>query len=160
MDVVDQFVYLGTTIDKDLNFKKNAECVFKKAMQRMYLLRKLRNFGVSQRILQTVYRSLIESILTFNMSVWYGILGRKELAMLARIVNYANKITGIPQIPLSALYTSTVRKKALKISNDETHPLSIHFKLLPSTRRYRVPKCKKCLLRKSFLPNAVSILNS
>ena len=66
VEVVDDFVYLGTTIDNKISFKDNAKRIFKKANQRLHLLRKLRSFGVSKKILQTIYKSLVQSIFTYN----------------------------------------------------------------------------------------------
>ena len=134
---MDDFVYLGTTIDQRLSFKANAERVFKKANQRLHLLRKLRSFGVANKVLQTVYKSLVQSILTFNISVYYNILNQKDKVMLSRIINTASKIVGIPQAPLSELHRASVFRKASKIINDPSHPLFPSFELLPSGRRFR-----------------------
>ena len=160
VEVVDDFIYLGTTIDKKLSFKANAERVFKKANQRLHLLRKLRSFGVSNKVLQTVYKSLVQSILTFNVSVWYNILNQKDKVMLSRIVNTASKIVGIPQAPLNELHCVSVLRKASKIVNDPSHPLFPSFEVLPSGRRFRAPRWRKVLFKRSFVPSAVSILNS
>ena len=46
--------------------------LYKKAQQRLYLLRKLQSFDVSQHILELVYIGLIENILSFNIVTWYG----------------------------------------------------------------------------------------
>ena len=160
VEVVDEFVYLGTTIDKKLSFKGNAERIFKKANQRLHLLRKLRSFGVSNKVLQTVYKSLVQSILTFNISVWHNILNQKDKVMLSRIINNASKIVGIQQAPLSELYMVSVQRKAGKIVRDPSHPLFPSFELMPSGRRFRAPRWRKVLFKRSFVPSAVSILNS
>ena len=55
VEKVDCFIYLGTSIDSKLTFNDHAENVFKKANQRLSLLRKLRSFDVSQHILVLVY---------------------------------------------------------------------------------------------------------
>lgn len=63
VEVVDDFKYLSTQVDSKLSFKENTDFIFKKCSQRLYLLRKLNNFGMSQNILETVYKSLVESTL-------------------------------------------------------------------------------------------------
>ena len=158
--MVDDFVYLGTTIDKKISFKDNAERIFKKANQRLHLLRKLRSFGVSKKILQTVYKSLVQSILTYNISVWNGILNQKDKVMLSRIINNASKITGIQQASLTELHLVSVRRKANKITKDPSHPLFSSFEAMPSGRRLRAPRWKKVLFKRSFVPTAISVLNS
>merc|ERR1712082_92101 len=67
VEVVDHFKYLGTYIDSKLNLSENTEHIFKTRNQRLHLLRKLNSFGVSKNIMDTVYKNLIEGILTFNM---------------------------------------------------------------------------------------------
>ena len=136
------------------------DCIFKKAMQRMFLLRKLRSFGVSQGILEKVYKSLIQSLLSFNITVWYGNLTVKNKSKLARVVNMAGKITGRPQSHLGEIYKLSVHRKALAITADASHPMYCQFEVLPSGRRYRLPLARKNVFKKSFLPTAVSVLNS
>jgi len=72
VEIVKTFKYLGTMIDCNLNFSDNIILICKKANQRLYLLRKLREFSVSQDVLQRVYTSLIESVIGYNITVWFG----------------------------------------------------------------------------------------
>ncbi|PVD36156.1 hypothetical protein C0Q70_03130 [Pomacea canaliculata] len=134
------FRYLGTVIDGRLSFSAHVNQVYKKAQQRLYLLRRLRSFDVSSGVLETVYRSLVESILSFNIAAWYGHLLVKDKAILARIIHQANKIIGQAQLPLSDLYLHAVRRMAHNIISDLKHPLHTNFQLLPSGRRYKVPR--------------------
>ena len=100
---------------------------------------------------------MIESVLIFNISVWFGTLTLKNRNRLSRIVNTASKIVGAGQLSLTDLYNMAVRRKARAIVADKSHPLSEYFKILPSGRRYKSPIAKKNTFRKSFLPMAVSI---
>ena len=72
VEVVDNFKYLGTFIDSNLNFSDNTDDIFKSCNQRLHLLRKLNSFRVSKHIMETVYKNLIEGIVTFNMAMWHG----------------------------------------------------------------------------------------
>lgn len=54
-----------------LSFKENPEFILKKCSLRLQLLRRLNNFGVNKDVLQTVYKNQVESILSFNMILWY-----------------------------------------------------------------------------------------
>ena len=160
VEQVDSFKYLGTVLDKKLCFSSHVDTVCKKANQRLYLLRKLKCFDVSMPILETVYRSLIESILTFNIIAWYGNLTVKERARLTRVVRQAGKIVGTEQKKLSDLYHTFVKRKAQKIRSDPVHPLFESFQMLPSGRRLRAPLAKRNLYKRSFVRTAISILNS
>lgn len=101
VEMVDDFKYLGTYIDSSLTFKINTDHVFKKCSQHLHLLRKLNSFGVSQSILETVYKSLLENILSFNMIMWYGNLNIKGRNKLQKIVNMASKILATETFELS-----------------------------------------------------------
>jgi hypothetical protein len=159
VEQVQSFKYLGTVVDSKLSFQDNTDSICKKAHQRLFLLRKLRNFGVSSQVLESVYRSLIESILTFNLIVWFGALTVRDKSRLGRVVKTASRIVGTPQKQLCDLYTMTVKKKAQKIMADSSHPLSQHFELLPSGQRLKKPVAKKNAYAKSFVPTAVTVLN-
>ena len=67
VEIVKSFKYLGIVLDERLSFCEHVDYVYKRAQQRLFLLRKLKSFDVSQHILQLVYRSLIESVLSFNV---------------------------------------------------------------------------------------------
>ena len=87
----------------------------------------MRCFDVSRELLQTVYKSLVESVLTFNIVVWCGNLGVKGKVKLARIVGKAGKITGAKQDSLSDLYLTAVEQKTARILDDSKHPLLSRF---------------------------------
>ncbi len=55
----------------------------------------------------------------------------------------ASKIIGKPQKQLSSIYNDLVRSKAERVVNDSSQPLHREFELLPSGRRYRLPKANK-----------------
>lgn len=66
---------------------------FKKCSQRLYLLRRLSGLGVSQQILELVYRSLVESVFTIHLPAWYCHLNCRNKNKLSRVVvSMANKI--------------------------------------------------------------------
>ena len=67
VESVKTFKYLGTVLDSNLSFTTHVDTVCKKANQRMYLLRKLKTFDVDKKMLEMIYRSLVETILTFNI---------------------------------------------------------------------------------------------
>ena len=159
--VVSNFRYLDTLIDNKLCFSDNSDLIYKKSkksQQRLYLLRKLSSFGVSRELLQTVYKSLVESVLTFNIVVWCGNLGVKGKTKLARIVGMAGKILGAKQDSLSDLYLTAVERKTAWIVDDAKHPLFSQFRKLPSGRRYKVPIARQNVYKKQQLVSQVLFL--
>ena len=147
VEQVDTFKYLGIVLDKNLKFDDHINFICKKANQRMYLIRKLKSFNVDCTVLELVYRSLVESVLSFNIVTWYGNLRVKEKARLNRVVNLASKVIGRKQKSLPDIYHQFVIKKAKKILLDNTHPMHDSFQFLRSGRRLRVPSWRRNLYR-------------
>ena len=119
----------------------------------MYLIRKLKTFDVDKKMLEMIYRSLVESILTFNIVTFYGHLTVKQKNRLNKIVNIATKLINLKQKSLNDLYQQAISKKSRSIIND-------CFEIMPSGKRYRTPAFKRQLYNKSFIPSAVRFLNS
>ena len=159
VEQVESFKYLGTVIDNNLSFTEHVDHITKKANQRMYLLRKLRSFNVSTDVLSLVYVSLIQSILSFNIVSWFGHTRVKDRARLNRVVNTASKIIGRKQKSIVEIHRDFTKRKARKVLTDDTHPLHSYFVVLRSGRRLRTSKHNRNLLKFSFVPSAISIIN-
>lgn len=61
VESVQQFKYLGTVIDDSLSFEHQVNAVCKKANQRMYVLRKLRNINIDSKFMEMFYSCFILS---------------------------------------------------------------------------------------------------
>ncbi|KAK1802877.1 hypothetical protein P4O66_021404 [Electrophorus voltai] len=68
---VDSFRYLGVHISQDLSWSHHTNSLAKKARQRLYHLRRLRDFRLPSKVLRNFYTCTIESILTGNITVWF-----------------------------------------------------------------------------------------
>ncbi len=110
--LVGHFKYLGTITDQTLTFNENAESIFKRPNQQLFLIRTLRSFGVSQHVLELAYRSPDNSILSFNITAWYGNLSVKSKNKLYKTVNIAGKGIGKSQKQLCDIFNSAVHRKA------------------------------------------------
>lgn len=62
---------MGTTILRNLWRKANLNSILIKAQQRIYFLRQLKKYGLSQELLTQVYTAVIESILCTSITVWF-----------------------------------------------------------------------------------------
>ena len=89
---VDCFKYLGTHIDSKLNFETHVNSVIKKCKQRMYLLRKLKSFDVCMNILSLIYKSLIESIISFNVITWHKYLHLRQNNEINGMIKICSRI--------------------------------------------------------------------
>ena len=156
---VTEYRYLGTIIDNKLSFNANTEAIHKKCQPRLYCLQKLRSLSVNKSVLNAFYRCFIESVLTFGLMCWYGGLCVKNRNVLERVVRVCGKVVGEAQKSLTVVYECRVLRKAKLISRDTTHILAKHYQLLPSGKRFRMPKSSTVRIRSSFVPKSIQLLN-
>ncbi len=157
---VQTFKFLGTIISADLKWSANTTAVIKKAQQRLHFLRVLKKNNLKEKLLETFYRSAVESLLTYCITVWYCSCTEAERKGIQRIINTAQRIIGCPLPSLKNLYNSRCLSRAQNIEKDHSHPGSQLFNLLPSGRRYRCIKSRTNRLKDSFFPRAIITLNT
>ncbi|KAK1789901.1 hypothetical protein P4O66_002203 [Electrophorus voltai] len=156
---VDSFRYLGVHISQDLSWSRHTSSLAKKARQRLYHLRCLRDFRLPSKVLRNFYTCTIESILTGNITVWFGNSTKQDRQALQRVVRSAERITHSELPDLQTTYYKRCQTKARKIVKDPTHPNNRLFSLLRSGRRFRSLKAKTERLKRSFFPQAIRALN-
>ena len=107
------------------------------------------------------YRAALESIIRYGIAAWYGNLTVQSRSQITSLVRTAMKIMGVRNHPsLQMLYEQSVTRQAQKIVSDPTHILHQEFQLLPSGRRFRVPRTRLNRYKNSFLPTSIKLLNS
>uniref|UniRef100_A0AAQ6IJQ8 Reverse transcriptase domain-containing protein n=1 Tax=Anabas testudineus TaxID=64144 RepID=A0AAQ6IJQ8_ANATE len=159
VSIVDSFRFLGSTISQDMKWSSHIETVHKKSHQRLYFLRQLRKFNLPQELLTMFYTAIIQSVLCTSITVWFGSATKQDRHRLQRVIRSADKIIGTELPSIQHLYRSRLRKWAVSITADPTHPAHKLFKLLPSGRRHRAIATRTTRHRVSFFPQAVSELN-
>ena len=159
VEIVSVFKFLGIQLSNCLSWQTNTDYLVKKAQQRLYFLRRLKKIGMSNSILVNFYRSVIESILTYAITVWFNNITKDELNSLERVVRTAQRIIGTELPSLHSIYQTRTMHKAKAIIQDFSHPAYDLFKLLPSGKRYRAIRTRTERFRKSFYPSAIRILN-
>ncbi|KAK0131376.1 hypothetical protein N1851_033919 [Merluccius polli] len=122
IDTVESFHFLGTIISQDLKWELNISSLIKKAQQRMYFLRQLKKFNLPRTMMVHFYSSIIESILTSSITIWYAAATAKDKGRLQRVIRSAEKVIGCNLPSLQDLYTSRTLRHAGKIVADPSHP--------------------------------------
>lgn len=88
----------GMEMDACLPFGPHVE-------ERLHLLRKLKSFNISKDILTVVDKSLIDSILTYDISTWFNFLTIKHKTKISQIINQTSqwweKPSSSPRTPLN-----------------------------------------------------------
>jgi Domain of unknown function (DUF1891)/Reverse transcriptase (RNA-dependent DNA polymerase) len=159
VDRVVEYKYLGTIISADMTWSSHVDSMVKKCHSRLYFLRKLKQFKMSQTILTLYYRASIESLLTFNFITWFCSSSKENKEKLEKVIKQAEKIVGVELPSLETLYLCRIKGKVRRIIDDPTHPLCHHFQTLPSGKRYRSVRARTNRLNNSFIPSAIRILN-
>ncbi|KAK1806286.1 hypothetical protein P4O66_000166 [Electrophorus voltai] len=82
-----------THLDKgrDLSWSRHTNSLAKKARQCLYHLRRQRDFRLPSKVLQNFYTCTIESILTGNITAWFGNSTKQDRQALQRVVHSADQ---------------------------------------------------------------------
>ena len=159
VDTAESFRFLGTIISQDLKWELNIISLTKKAHQRMYFLRQLKKFNLPKAMMVNFYTSIIESILTSSITIWYAAATAKDKSRLQRVIRSAEKVIGCNLPSLQDLYASRTLRRAGKIMADPSHPGHKLLVPLPSGRRLRSIRTKTSRHLSSFFPSAVGLIN-
>ena len=104
---------------------------------------------------ERLYLFVIESVLTFSITVWFGSASIHNKNRLEGIVKTASKITGSKLPSIESIYTTRTLCKATTIISDSTHPANHLFESLPSGKQFRSMKTRTTRFSNSFYPKAV-----
>uniref|UniRef100_A0A3B3QRE8 Reverse transcriptase domain-containing protein n=1 Tax=Paramormyrops kingsleyae TaxID=1676925 RepID=A0A3B3QRE8_9TELE len=153
------FKYLGVQISSDLTWSAHIQVQSKRARQRLYYLRQLRKFGVSPVILRTFYSGAVESILTQNITSWYGNSCIQDRKALQSVIRAAERCCRSILPSLQDIYIKRCWSRAVRTLKDSSHPSNGLFQLLQSGRRFRTIRARTERLKRSFYPQAIRVLN-
>jgi hypothetical protein len=163
VEIVGYYKYLGTLIDDQLDWSPNVDAVSKKANQRLFFLRKLKQFKVSPQILQLFFQSTIQSVLTFNQLCYQSSTKKADMERLEKIVSRAATIIGTDLTTLESLFQAAALSKLRKVRADASHPLHPVLAACESKRessqRLRSIKARTNRMKDSFLPTVVRLHN-
>ena len=158
---VTSYKYLGVQIDCEMSWHTHVTSLCARIHQRLHFLRRLRLFGVSTNIMLIFYRASIESIVRYGITSWFGNLTVKLKSEILRLVKMAGKIMGMSTPPNTpqVIFEQATLEQAKKTVSDPSHVLYPEYRLMPSGRRYEVPKWRYNRFKFSFIPMSTTLLN-
>ena len=121
IEVVEEFKLLGVKITSDLKWDANTISITKKAYQRLWMLRRLKNLGLKTSSLVNVYTSQIRSLLEFGAVTWHSMLTieneRVQKAAISIILgqDYQNYVSGRAHLSLERL-DNDIRRVRLSLN--------------------------------------------
>ena len=157
IEQVEMYVYLGITIDNQLNWNNQSLSVLSKLNQRLYFLRKLSNFRVDNTILSLLYSSIMESVLKFCIIGWGGNITVKNKTQLDRVIKRAGKISHSNFSEFDILLYFATYSKINKIEGTN-HPLAHKIKRSTRSGRPLYISSRTERYRKSFIPYGITLL--
>jgi len=115
---------------------------------------------MDQKILVQFYRAVIESVLTFSVTVWYGGATAEDRGRLDAVVKTASRVIGCELPSMEEIYSKRLQRRATNIMKDSAHPAQPLFSRLPSGRRLRHIRTRTVRFRSSFFPAAVRAIST
>lgn len=124
--------------------------VVKKAQQRLYFLRNLKNNLLTPKLLVSFCHCSIESILTSCSCAWLSSCTAADGKALQKVAATAQTIVGFPLTSLDNLYGPCCLRRAQNILGCQTRPGHPMFELLPSGRCFGSLKARTNSKKKQF----------
>ena len=115
--LVEEYIYLGITIDNKLKWDKNIELQCKKGQQRLFFLRKLKYFRLDTELLSLFYSAVVQSVIIYGFLCWWSSLTQKNRLKLDRVRRRAERIISGPLISLEELHHDRTLNKMKSIIN-------------------------------------------
>ena len=155
MEIVASYKYLGINIDQKLDWHKHNTYILSKMNQRMYFVRKLKEFNISNTLLSLFYKSTIESLLRFCLIAWGGNSREQDKKKINAMIKKVNKLTNNRNFFFEELLSSLCQQKLNNILADPSHPLFAQIKISVRNGRLLLLKTNTERYRCSFLPLAI-----
>ncbi|KAI5090955.1 hypothetical protein C0J45_19816 [Silurus meridionalis] len=93
---VDSYKYLGVHLNNKLDWTDNTEAIYKKGQSRLFLLRRLRSFGVQEELLKTFFVSVVASAIFYGVVCWGSSISTADRKSLDKLIRKASSVLGIP----------------------------------------------------------------
>ena len=104
VEIVDFIRFLGSFISNSLSWDHNVNSIVKKAQQQLFFLQQVKKFGLRREVLIQFYHSVVESVVTSALWVWYGGSTQHQKKCLERVVHTARKVISCQLSSLVSVY--------------------------------------------------------
>ena len=92
LEIVKTTKLVGVTLTSDLKFHQHVQIIVKKAYKKIWMLRRLKDFGVKQKDLLEIYKTEIRSSLEYCVPAWNSALTEEDKSEIERVQKTALKI--------------------------------------------------------------------
>ena len=174
LEVLSDIRLLGVVVSDDLRWEKNTQYICKKAMQRMWTIKRMKHFKLGTDTLLDTYTKEIRSLLELAVPVWHSGLTAKQVRDIERVqktalyiilgdayTNYEVACTLLEIEPLEMRREQLCLKFAKKDFKKEKSLLNRVEKTVKTRSNNLViePKCNTKRFQKSSIPYLSKLLN-
>ncbi|KAI3369235.1 hypothetical protein L3Q82_007782 [Scortum barcoo] len=112
---------------------------------RLFLLRRLRSFGVQGPLLRTFYDSVVASAIFYGIVCWASSIIDRDRRRIDRLVRRASSVLGCPLDSVEVVGNGRMMAKLSSLLNNTSHPLQDTLTALGSSFGERLlhPRCVK-----------------
>ena len=124
LEVVEVYKLVGVQISSNLKWDENTEYITKKAYSRLWMIKRLKNLGLSTASLLEVFKMQIRSLLEFGAVVWHSMLTDQNSREIERVQKSALAVILGPSY---VCYENALAQTALERLDDRRVKLSLSF---------------------------------
>lgn len=118
---VDDFQFHRTLISNHLTWSGCATAAVKKAQQCIHFIRLLKKSCLDEKLLMAFYRSSVESILVYSITVWNARCAAADEKAVQRVIETEQKIIGCVLPSLEKVAKVRYKSNTLTITKDSSH---------------------------------------
>ena len=140
--------YLGVLVDNKLKFHDHMIDRLNTASKRMYVVRRFSALGAESRLVTTLFRSFIESILFYCITIFYSHIYSNDKKAIKSFFKEAKFYGAELDCDIDARISELGRTYSLRIFHDDNHFIHNLLERMPSgrlrTHRVRASIGKEC----------------
>ena len=123
-------------------------------------IRQMKKNKVKKKLIEMFYNAMIPSVLLYACSGFLNLVTKTLKHDLDRPRRICLKLIGDGENLLKPdiMYKNATLSLAAKIIKDQDHPLCSQYVLLPSGRRYRLPRIRTSRFRSTFVPSSIILM--
>ena len=122
IEMVTSYKYLGVHLNNKLDWTDHTAATYKKGQSRLYLLRKLRSFGVQGPLLTSFYDSVVVSAIFYRVVCWSSSISAADRRRLDKLIKKASSIQGCPLDSVQVVEESRMMDKLSSLLVQESRP--------------------------------------
>ncbi|KAK7896388.1 hypothetical protein WMY93_021713 [Mugilogobius chulae] len=119
---VNSYKYLGVHLNNKLDWTHNTDALYRKGQSRLYLLRRLRSFGVRGPLLRTFYDSVVASAILYGVACWSSSITERERKKLDKVIKKSSSVLGCPLDSVWEVGDRRVLARFTSMLDHESHP--------------------------------------